>query len=82
MEVKLLIVDSYTTDPVFLVIIDEREWQGNVERFDVVGVGRPLAGLKGHEQVNPSGRSLGLEYIDKVGPEYFDQQLLEFLIDS
>lgn len=65
----------------FLVIIHEGERERDVQLLAFDGGGRPLPGLEGHHQVDPSARSLRLEHLDEVGAKDLDQQRLKLKVN-
>lgn len=65
-----------------LVVIDEGEGQGDVQRVGAVRGGRPFAGLERNHQVHPGGGALDFELLDEVLPENLTQELFKFVINS
>lgn len=71
----------HTVAPEFLVVVDEREGQVNIEGVGSVGCCRPLPRLKRNHQVHPGSRPLDLKLVDEILPKDLTQQLLKFIVD-
>ena len=67
---------------VFLVQVDERERQRDVERLLLGGVGGTLARLERDHEIDPASRTTSLERRDELGAEDVGQQALELAVDS
>lgn len=63
-----------------LVVVDEGEGQGDVQRVGSVRGGRPFARLERDHQVDPGRGALDLELFDKILSEYFTQKFFKFVI--
>jgi len=61
------------TYAIFLVVVDERERQRDVERLVLERVCSTFARLKRHHEVDPAGRTFRFEHVDQVLAENSDQ---------
>ena len=59
------------------MIVDEREWQRDVERFVLERIRNALSRLERHHQVDPASRPLRFEHVDEVLAENRHQQPFE-----
>ena len=73
---------TMATHEVFLVQVDERERQRDVERLLLGGVGGTLARLERDHEIDPASRTTSLERRDELGAEDVGQQALELAVDS
>lgn len=63
-----------------LVVINEGEGQGDVQRVGSVRGGRPFARLKRNHQVDPGRRTLDFELLDEILSKYFTQELFKLIV--
>lgn len=70
----------YAVSSEFLVVVDEREGQVNIQRIASVRSRRPLTRLKCDHQIHPGSRTLDLKLVNEILSEYLTQELLKFII--